>query len=248
MGKIGTEVAKDAADIVLLDDNLSSIVAAIAEGRHMYKNIQKSLLFLFSTSLGELFAITAALFLHMPMPVLAAQILWLNLVTDPLIGTALALEKKEAGLLHSNFQKQPKYFMTRSMLLQMPILGAAMAGAALYLFNLYYGVDYFKGITIALTTLAVAQWYNGFNCQSDRESIFSGRFFKNPYLILAVLANLGLQLLAIYHPFFQKILKTVPLSGGEWAAILGVAFVVILAEEIRKLVYNFKLHISKIRE
>lgn len=248
MGKIGTEVAKDAADIVLLDDNLSSIVAAIAEGRHMYKNIQKSLLFLFSTSLGELFAITAALFLHMPMPVLAAQILWLNLVTDPLIGTALALEKKEAGLLHSNFQKQPKYFMTPSMLLQMPILGAAMAGAALYLFNLYYSVDYFKGITIALTTLAVAQWYNGFNCQSDRESIFSGRFFKNPYLILAVLANLGLQLLAIYHPFFQKILKTVPLTWGEWAAILGVAFVVILAEEIRKLIYNFKLYLSKIRE
>lgn len=239
MGRIGTEVAKEAADIVLLDDNLGSIVAAIEEGRAMYRNIQKSLLFLFSTSAGELLTIAAALVLHMPMPVLAVQILWLNLVTDPLIGTALALDKKEPDLLKTKFEKLPKYFMTKTMLLQMFLVAFSMAAGTLYLFNLYHAVDYWKAITIGLTSLAVFQWYNGFNCQFLSQSIFSKQIFRNPYLWIGILGNAGLQILAVYSPFMQRILKTTPLSLMEWGMILGVSLLVIAVEEVRKLIYRF---------
>ena len=238
MGRIGTEVAKEAADIILMDDNLGSIVAAIEEGRAMYRNIQKSLLFLFSTSAGELLTIVAALVFYMPMPILAVQILWMNLITDPLIGTALALGPKEPGLLQQKFQKLPKYFMTKTMLVQMVLVALCMAAGTLFLFNFYHGVDYFKAITISLTTLAVFQWYNGFNCQSLSQSIFSKAIFRNPYLWIAILANVGLQLLAVYNPFMQKILKTTPLTMAEWGMILGVSLLVIVAEEVRKIVYR----------
>ena len=108
MGRIGTEVAKEAADIVLMDDNLASIVAAIEEGRAMYRNIKNLCCFIFDFG-RELLTIVAALVLYMPMPVLAVQILWLNLITDPLIGTALALDRKRAGIVAKKFEKLPKY-------------------------------------------------------------------------------------------------------------------------------------------
>ena len=236
MGRIGTEVAKEAADIVLLDDNLGSIVAAIEEGRAMYKNIQKALLFLFSTSLGEMLTIVLALLLGLPLPVLAVQILWLNLITDPLIGMALALDNKESGLLSKKFSKPPKYFVDKLMVIQMAVMAAVMSVGTLYLFHSYLGGDYGKALTVSLTALAIFQWYNGFNCHSLERSIFSRQIFRNPYLWLAFFGNFGLQILAVHHPFFHRILKTTPLSVGEWAMLIVFCLAIILAEEVRKLV------------
>ncbi|PIR96311.1 MAG: hypothetical protein COT92_01775 [Candidatus Doudnabacteria bacterium CG10_big_fil_rev_8_21_14_0_10_42_18] len=238
MGKIGTEVAKSAADIVLLDDNLFSIVAAIEEGRSMYKTIQKALLFLFSTALGELLTIVIALFAHLPMPVLAVQILWLNLITDPFIGIALALEEKEPNLLLPDFKKPSAYFVDFHMLFQMLLMGLTMAIGTLYLFNLYHSFDYVKALTISLTTLAVFQWYNGFNSRSPNKSIFNKSFFSNKYLWGALVLNFALQILAVHASFMQKILRTEGLSVAEWVTILGVSFSVIVVEELRKLVYR----------
>ena len=238
MGKIGTEVAKSAADIVLLDDNLSSIVAAIEEGRSMYKNIQKALLFLFSTALGELLTIVIALFAHFPMPVLAVQILWLNLVTDPFIGIALALEKKEPDLLKNQFKKPSAYFVNPHMLLQMLFMGLTMAVGTLYLFNLYHSFDYTKALTISLTTLAVFQWYNGLNSRFPNKTLFNKNFFSNKYLWGALALNFVLQILAVHNSWFQKVLRTESLSLAEWVTILAVSFSVIIVEEIRKLVYK----------
>jgi Ca2+-transporting ATPase len=235
MGKIGTEVAKEAADIVLLDDNLESIVAAVEEGRNMYQNIQKAILFLFSTSLGELLTIVLALLLHMPMPLLAVQILWLNLITDPSIGIALALEKKEPGLLFQGLKKQPANFLSQEMLVQMALIGAVMATGTLYLFKLYYPFDYYKAATMALTVLAVFQWYNGINCRFPKSSVFSSRFFANPYLFGAIGLNFCLQLLALYSPWMQKVLRTAPLNVYEWLIVFAFGLAVILAEEARKL-------------
>lgn len=236
MGKIGTEVAKDASDIVLLDDNLKSIVAAIEEGRVMYKSIQKALLFLFSTSLGELLTVVISLVLGMPLPLLAVQILWLNLVTDPLIGAALAMDGKEPGLLKDKI-KLPKYFLTKTMLVQMTVMGVVMALGSLFLFK-EYSFDYSKSLTMCLTILAVFQWYNGYNCEFMDKTIFSKAIFRNRYLIFALLGNFALQLFAVYSPFMQKVLKTTPLSLGEWLVILIFGLSIIAAEEIRKLVYR----------
>lgn len=239
MGKIGTEVAKEAGDIVLLDDNLASIVAAIEEGRMMYKNIQKALLYLFSTSLGELLTITLALLWHLPMPLLAVQILWLNLVTDPFIGIALALENKTDGLLKRVPHQRPAYLIDFNMLSQMFLIGLAMAIGTLYLFNLYYHIDYGKSLTISLTTLAVFQWYNGLNCRFPNRSVFNRHFFGNGFFWLAIAFNVSLQLLAVYSPWFQKILRTQGLTFQEWVVVLGIAFLVILVEEVYKLVARF---------
>lgn len=240
MGKIGTEVAKEAADIILLDDNLESIVSAIEEGRAMYKNIQKALVFLFSTSLGVMSTVVMALVLGMPLPVLAVQILWLNVVTDSLIANALALEKKEEGLLNKSFEKPPKYFLNKEMLTQVCFAAFITPMVVLYLFQTYLAVNYSLALTVSLTSLAVLQWYNGFNCHfMTGGSVFSKKVFSNIYLWLAVAINFGLQLLAIYHPFFQKVLKTTPLKMREWVLILSFSFLIILAEEFRKFVFNF---------
>jgi Ca2+-transporting ATPase len=240
MGKIGTEVAREAADIVLLDDNLSSIISAIEEGRAMYKNIQKALLFLFSTSLGEMLTVVLALVLGLPLPVLAVQILWLNLITDPLIGSALALEEKEEGLLVKPFEKPPKYFINREMLIQMILVAVVMAVVTLYLFKIYLAFNYSLALTVSLTTLAVLQWYNGFNCHfMSSGSVFSKKIFSNGYLWLSLVVNFMLQLLAIYNPFFQKFLKTTPMGFSEWILVLSFSLSVILVEELRKVIYKF---------
>lgn len=233
MGKIGTEVAKEAADIVLLDDNLQSIVAAIEEGRAMHQNIQKALLFLFSTSMGELFTIVFALFGGLPLPILAVQILWLNLITDPLIGIALALTPKEPGLLEQKFSRLPKYFMTNTMFLQTLLISLVMAGGTLFLFDLY------GSVSVSLTVLAAFQWFNGFNCASPNRTIFNRTTLTNVYLWLAIAGNAALQLFALHMPFMQKILKTTQLSGAEWVLVCIVALSVVAVEEIRKGIYFF---------
>jgi Ca2+-transporting ATPase len=238
MGKIGTEVAKEASDIVLLDDNLKSIVAAIEEGRNMYRTIQKALIFLFSTSLGELFALVGALLLNWPLPILAAQILWLNLITDPLIGSALAVSKKDEHLLAEKPTALPKYFFDSATLVQTFLFGVTMAAVGLYLFNLYLPSGYEKAVTVTLTILAVSQWLRGLSCTSLSETIFRRQTLLNYPIWLAVVGNFGLQLLAVYHPLMQKVLKTTSLGVQDWLLIWALSFSVILVDEARKLVFR----------
>jgi magnesium-transporting ATPase (P-type) len=128
----------------------------------------------------------------------------------------------------------PKFFLTRDMVFAMLLMGAVMAVGGVYLFSLYNQIDYHKALSISLTSLAVFQWFNGFNSQFPSASVFSRQVFRNGYLWLALAANFVLQLLALYHPALQKLLKTVPLNFSEWVAILGVGFGIILVEEIRK--------------
>lgn len=234
MGKIGTEVAKEASDIVLMDDNLGSIVAAIEEGRNIYKTIKKVLVYLFSTNIGEILAISVALFLFLPLPVLPAQIIWLNLVTDGFLTIALALEPKESSLISGRFKKPNRYIVGKSDFIRMVLMASVMMFGALYLFGQNFSANLLKAQTIALTSLAVFQWFNAWNVRSETKSFFKKNFFSNPALIVATLIVIGLQLMALYLPFFQGFLKTVPLGLGDWGVILSVGFSIILIEEIRK--------------
>lgn len=237
MGKIGTEVAKEAADIVLLDDNLFSIITAIREGRVMYQNIKKALQFLFSTSLGELFSIVLALFLGLPLPVVAVQILWLNLVTDPLIGAALALEKSEDDALHHFKFKTSKYFIDWNMASHMLLIALIMGAGALVIFDIFKGEGTVKAQTMSLTILAVYQWYNGLNCRFLYKSILHRRVFSNRYVWASLAANLFFQLLAVHNVWMQKLLKTTALLPAEWLTVLVFGLAIIFAEEIRKVVF-----------
>ncbi len=234
MGKIGTEVAKEASDIVLLDDNFKSIISAIEEGRNIYKTIKKVILYLFSTNMGEVFTITGALLLGLPLPVLAAQIVWLNLVTDGFLDVALAMEPKEDDLLERNFVHPKKYLLDNLTIFRMFVMAAPMTLGSIYLFNMFYQIDLIKAWTVSLTVLAMFQWFNAWNCRHERKSIFQTNLFSNKFLVGATIIVVVLQLLAIYNPILEQILNTTPLSLSDWLLIIPVAFSIIIVEEIRK--------------
>ncbi len=241
MGKIGTEVAKEAADIVLLDDNFGSIVSAVEEGRNIYKTIKKVILYLFSTNLGEATVITGAILLGLPLPLLPAHIIWLNFVTDGFLDVSLAMEPKEDGLLRDHFKRPKKYLVDKLMAQRMVLMAIPMAIGTLFLFKGYFEYDLTKAWTISLTTLAVFQWFNAWNCRHESKSIFQMNPFSNKWLIAATTTVILLQLFVVYNPFMQKFLRTTPLTISEWLIIIPVAASVILVEEIRKFFYRRKL-------
>ncbi len=240
MGNIGTEVAKEAADIILLDDNLESIVSAIEEGRSIYKTIKKVILYLSSTSMGEVFVIIGAMVLGFPLPILPAQIIWLNFVTDGFLDVSLAMEPKEKHLLNGKFEKPKKYLIDKLMTKRMLLMSLVMAVGALYLFSNYYEANLAKAWTMSLTVLAMFQWFNVWNCRSEDKSIFGANPFSNKYLVGSTVIVILLQLLAIYAPVMQNLLQTVPLGVSDWLAIAPVALLIIFAEEARKIFVRWK--------
>ncbi|MBI4085757.1 MAG: HAD-IC family P-type ATPase [Candidatus Liptonbacteria bacterium] len=240
MGIIGTEVAKEAADIVLLDDNFGNIISAVEEGRSIYRTIKKVVLYLFSTSIGEALTIVGAISLGFPLPVLPAQIIWLNLVTDGFLDVALAMEPKEDGLLSSHSAKPSKYILDSFTIKRMAFMGVIIALGTLFIFSQYLDGNIEKAVTVSLTTLAVFQWFNAWNCKNETKSIFSANPFGNIYLVGATLTVIVLQLMAVYNPFFQKFLHTTSLNFVEWVYIVGMAASVLVFEEARKAIWRRK--------
>jgi Ca2+-transporting ATPase len=238
MGKIGTEVAKEAADIILLDDNFGSIVAAVEEGRNIYKTIKKVILYLVSTGLGEALTIAFALIAGLPLPLVAVQIIWLNFVTDGFLDISLAMEPKEPGLLTQPYNKESNTLIGRHMMLRILTMALPMAVGSLWMFSHYYTGNIVKAWSITMTTLAIFQWFNAWNCRHDTESIFRINPLRNKYLIAATLTVAILQLFALYNPLFQRILKTTGLTLHEWLLILTISISVIAVEEIRKFIYR----------
>src|SRR3989338_2876561 len=239
MGKIGTEVAKEASDLVLLDDNFGNIISAVEEGRNIYKTIKKVILYLFSTGTGEVLAIAGSIALGLPLPVLPVQIIWLNFVTDGFLDVSLAMEPKEEGLLDGNFKKPHKYILDRLSVGRMIFMGIIIAAGTIWTFSQYLDQGMAKALTVSLTTLAVFQWFNAWNCKNERSSVFALNPLKNLYLIGATLLIISLQIFAVYNPFMQKYLHTVPLETYDWLLIIAVASSILFLEEFRKLIWKF---------
>lgn len=240
MGRVGTEVAKEASDIILLDDNFGSIISAIEEGRNIYKTIKKVLLYLLSTSLGEVFVIAGAFLVGLPLPLLPTQIIWLNFVTDGFFTLALAMEPREEGLLRGNFERPKKYLVDALMGKRMIAMALTMMLVTLALFQNYFDTNMAKAWTISLTILAVFQWFNAWNCRSEKESVFRTNPFENKFMVFATLGAFSFQLLAVYNPLFQKFLHTVPLALSDWLVIIALATSIILVEEVRKFLWRNK--------
>ncbi len=238
MGKIGTEVAKEASDIILLDDNFGSIVSAIEEGRSIYKTIKKVVLYLFSTGIGEVLIISAALVMRIPVPILPAQIIWLNFVTDGFLDVALGMEPKEEGLLTKKFSKPKKYLIDKFMSLRIFLMGSTMAIGTIFIFLPRYQQDFYHALTMSFTAMAIFQWFNAWNCRSDEKSIFQVNPFSNKFLLVATPTVVILQLFAIYNPFMQKVLTTTPLNLNDWILIIMVVLSIVLVEETRKFAFK----------
>ncbi|MBM3261677.1 HAD-IC family P-type ATPase [Candidatus Kaiserbacteria bacterium] len=238
MGKIGTEVAKEASDIVLLDDNFGSIISAVEEGRSIYRTIKKVILYLFSTSMGEVLLIFTALLAGLPLPLLAAQIIWLNFVTDGFLVLSLAMEPKEKNLLSPTYTHPKGHLLDSLVVWRIVTMAIPMMVGTLTLFSFYVADDMTKAWTISLTTLAVFQWFNAWNCRSETESIFRMNPFSNKFLISATGIVIVLQVFALHNPLLQKLLHMTPLALSEWFMIIPVAASVVVVEEIRKFIHR----------
>jgi len=235
MGITGTDVSKEASDMVLLDDNFATIVAAVEEGRVIFDNIRKFIKYTLSSNAGELFVMLVGPLLGMPLPLLPLQILWVNLVTDGLPGLALAVERGERGVMERAPFRPDESVFSRGIGTQIIWIGALMGAVSLLLGYLLWREDP-EGPwqTMVFTTLTLAQMGNALAIRSNRESLFTIGPFSNRLMVGAVLLTFALQLALIYVPFLQRIFKTEPLTLQNLLLSLALSAVVFAVIEIYK--------------
>ena len=236
MGRTGTDVAKEASDMVLADDNFATITAAVEEGRVIFSNIRKVTFFLLSTAVGEVIAILTAILVGWPLPFLAAQILWINLVTNGLQDVALAFEPGEPGLLRRPPRSQKEGVLTRRLLERLGAVGIVLAAGTLGTFWWTWQStgDLDLARTAAMTQMVVFQFFHVFNSRSLDRSIFQIPLFSNRFLFVSLVAALGAHLAALHVPFLQTVFRTQPLSPEQWGWIVLVALSVIVGGELDK--------------
>ncbi|WP_422478624.1 cation-translocating P-type ATPase [Pleomorphochaeta sp. DL1XJH-081] len=227
MGIRGTEVAKEASDMILTDDRFSTIVDAVREGRIIFDNIEKFVYFLFSCNFIEIFVVFIAIVLGLPMPILALQILWLNLVVDVLPAMSLAWEPGENGVMKRKPRNPKQAIVTRSFLVRVLGNGALMSVGAMVVFilGIRSGLQEDTVRTMAFTTMALGQIAHIFNVREKDSFGFDKGIFRNRFLVMALVISLGLQIMAIYLPFLNHVLETTPLSGIQWFEVLAGALI-----------------------
>ena len=240
MGKGGTDVAKNASDMILTDDNFVTIVEAVKQGRNIYDNIKKAIHFLISTNIGEIVTIFFGLILGMKSPLLAIQLLWINLVTDSLPAIALGLEKEEENIM-SRLPRNPKKSLFADGLWWKIIIEGTMLGMftllAFSIGNRLYSVE--VGRTMAFFTLGILELVHSFNIKSE-ESIFKIGVFENKYLILALILGVLLQVIVVIINPLAEIFSLVPLTGIQWLYTILISIAPIPIVEIQKAVNGYK--------
>ena len=248
MGITGTDVTKEASDMILTDDNFASIVAAVEEGRGIYDNIKKYLAHLLSGNAGEILIMALAVLLDIGLPLIAIQLLFLNLLTDGLPAIALSVDPKSPDImLRKPRKKEEGIFKGRINAL---ILGVGIYETAVILPIFYYiekTSSLIEAQTMAFTLLTMIEIFNSFNCKSERYSIFKIGIFNNIYLILAFLTSFFMQLAVIYIPFLQRYIGTTSLGLTDWVIILAASFGIIVIVEIAKYIFrekNSSLHMN----
>ncbi len=236
MGITGTEVAKEASDMVLTDDNFASIRAAVEEGRNVFDNLTKIIAWALPSNLGQGLVILAASLVGTTLPILPLQVLWINMTTGGLLGLFLALEPKERDLMHRPPRAPGAPLLTGRMLAQVGLVGLLILLAAFGLFQweLARGAGLEAARTVALNTVAVIQALYLVNCRSLRHSIWSIGLFRNGWLWLGVIGVLLLQAGLTYLPWLNTVFQTAPIGGDEWVRILGAGLIGMLLVELQK--------------
>jgi Ca2+-transporting ATPase len=240
MGITGTDVAKEAASMLLLDDNFSTIVKSVKEGRRIYDNIRKFIRYLLSTNSGELWTLFLAPFLGLPIPLLPIHILWINLVTDGLPALALSMEPEEGNVMNRPPRNPKESLFARGLSIQVVWVGLLMGAVTLSLQAWAIQVEDAHWQTMVFTVLCLLQLGAVLAIRSEKESLFHQGLFTNKPLLLSVFATLLLQLATVYIPFLNPIFRTQPLSAGELALVLVFSATIFVAVEFEKLIKKTK--------
>ena len=238
MGITGTDVAKEAGDMVLADDNFASVVAAVEEGRAIFNRLRNVIFFLLSTNLGELLALILAIFFVGKAPLLAVQIIWVNLVTDTAAAIPLGLEPKFGDEIKQPPRHPKVGLIFPGLLLRIGFLATLMSVGILLVFSWAYSrVSLEEARTIAFCSLVAFEWFRAFNARSDEHTIFRLGAFGNRWLVMAIAVAIILQLAVIYVPFLQIAFSTVPLGIDKWGIAILAGGSLFVIEEARKALF-----------
>ncbi|MBI3995676.1 MAG: HAD-IC family P-type ATPase, partial [Nitrospirae bacterium] len=235
MGKGGTDVAREASDMVLLDDNFATIVSAVEEGRIIYDNIRKFTRYMLSTNSGEILVMFFAILFGLPLPLLPIQILWINMVTDGLPALALGLEPPERAVMKRPPRDPQESLFAGGLGLHTVWVGLLMGIGTLGVFGWFHrSEDLAHGRTVAFFTLTMFQMFHVLAVRSERDYLWRIGLFSNPGLIGAVALTVGIQFAITYSPLLQPIFHTTALTSGELAACIATALSVYFAVEGEK--------------
>jgi len=236
MGITGTEVAKEASAMVLLDDNFATIVNAVREGRTIYSNIRKSIEFLLSCNTGEIITIFSAILFGLGSPLTPIQILWMNLVTDSLPALALGVEPPETGVMEKPPRDPKAGVFSGGVGIDIVIQGAVIGFLALSAFwlGLNWGRTLEEAHTMAFLTISFSQLVHAFNARNFEESLFSIGIGTNRALVGAFFASAALQLIVIFVPFLRNLFETAVLRFSDWLLVIGLCLVPLLVVEVQK--------------
>jgi Ca2+-transporting ATPase len=235
MGITGTAVTREAAVMVLTDDNFATIVKAVEEGRVIYDNIVKFVRFQLSTNIGAILTVLAATLLGLPAPFTAIQLLWINIIMDGPPAMTLGLEPARAGIMSERPRRQSAQILTAPRLTRLVLYGAIMMVGTLYLF--LHGLETHGqtyALTLAFTTFVLFQFFNVFNARAEKGSAFNTHFFRNGQLWLALVGVLALQALVVHWPPAQGVFGTTALEFDDWFKAVAVASSVLLLDELKK--------------
>ncbi|MCX7992475.1 MAG: HAD-IC family P-type ATPase [Fimbriimonadales bacterium] len=243
MGKSGTDVAREAADIVLADDNFVSIRNAVEEGRIAFKNVRNATFFLISTGAGSILMFLFAVLMGMPMPMLPAQLLWLNLVTNGLQDVAMAFEPGDKSIMRQKPRAREEGIISKILWERTALVGLLMGSAGLWLFTYEYETtgSLTRAQTVALTTMVLFQNFHVGNSRSEFRSAFLLSPLRNPFLLVAAIAATSVHALALYVPVTQFILRVEPIELDAWLRSVMVALSVVVVVELHKWLRNPKL-------
>ena len=240
MGITGTDVSKEAADMILTDDNFASIEAAVEEGRGVFDNLTRFIVWTLPTNFGEGLVILAAVFAGTTLPILPVQILWINMTTAVLLGLMLVFEPKEREIM-SRPPRDPKmpiltgWLQFRILLVALVLLGGCFT---LFAGEQRRGASVAEARTVAVNVFVMVELFYLFNCRSFTRTMFAIGLFSNPWVIFGSLAMIGLQLLYTYAPMMNALFHSAPIGWNAWWRILAVAAFAYLLVGTEKQVTN----------
>lgn len=242
MGISGTDVTKEAAAMVLMDDNFATIVSAVEEGRVIYDNIRKFIRYLLSCNLGEVLTMFLASLFYLPNPLTPIQILFVNLATDGLPAIALGVDTPDKDIMRQSPREKNEGIFARGLWEKIIVRGSLIGVCTLLSFmsGRYYGMDLATCRTITMCTLVMSQLLHVFECRSERHSIFEINIFSNIYLLGAVLVSMTMICCILYIPFLSGIFNTVALNLGQWLLVIFFSGIIFLINSVYLLIKSKK--------